>query len=104
MEPDRFGIHFHGQGQQVIEKIQAVLLRGVPNVETFLRGFGGCLAAKREVQENLSNAPTENVVERQHQEGYQTGIKLELLHRARNYLSFEIGEMNSKPGRLSRTA
>lgn len=94
MHPDRFGIHFHGQGQEVLDKIEAALEQGVREVDTSLEGLGGCPEAKLHLAKDLSNAPTERVVERLHEKGYETGVDLQKLYEAQRYISEELRNLN----------
>jgi hydroxymethylglutaryl-CoA lyase len=90
--PGRFGVHFHGQGQEVLDKIQAAVELGVKDIDTSLEGFGGCPSAKKNQSKNLSNAPTEQVVSWLHEKGYVTGINLNRVLMAREYLNKEMSE------------
>ena len=79
MHPNRFGVHFHGEKQQVISNIEAAIDQGVREVDTSLKGLGGCPSAKKQHDKELSNAPTERVVKWLNESGYSTGINLNRL-------------------------
>lgn len=87
--------HFHDTYGQALANTLAALEMGVSQYDTSVAGLGGCPYAKGAT----GNVATEDVVYMLHGMGIATGIDLELLVDAGNYIAGQLGRQSG-----SRTA
>ncbi len=79
-----------------LSSILSLLPRGLHTVDSSLAGLGGCPYSPGAT----GNVPTEDVVYALHKLGYETGIDLDKLVEAGNWLSETLGVRNeSRVGR-----
>ncbi len=79
-----------------LPSILSLLPRGLQSIDSSLAGLGGCPYSPGAT----GNVPTEDVVYALHKLGYQTGIDLDKLVEAGNWLSQTLGIRNeSRVGR-----
>eukprot|EP01104_Vermistella_antarctica_P015787 TRINITY_DN5250_c0_g1_i1.p1 TRINITY_DN5250_c0_g1~~TRINITY_DN5250_c0_g1_i1.p1 ORF type:complete len:407 (-),score=60.58 TRINITY_DN5250_c0_g1_i1:80-1300(-) len=93
--PERVAVHFHDTYGQALANITVALEMGVRVVDASVAGLGGCPYAKGA----SGNVATEDVVYLLHGLGIETGINLEKLCRAGEWISDTLGRVNmSKAG------
>ena len=73
---ERIGVHLHSRPEGTLAKVQAVLGAGVSWLEGALGGIGGCPFAGDELVGNLA---TEQVLPYLNQQGFDLGVRLEVL-------------------------
>jgi hydroxymethylglutaryl-CoA lyase len=89
-------IKCHDTFSMAMSSILALLPRGLQTVDSSLAGLGGCPYSPGAT----GNVPTEDVVYALHKLGYETGIDLDKLVEAGNWLSETLGVRNeSRVGR-----
>ncbi|CAA7619642.1 Hydroxymethylglutaryl-CoA lyase (fragment) [Magnetospirillum sp. LM-5] len=84
---DRLAAHFHDTYGQALANIFAVLEKGVAVVDSSVAGLGGCPYAKGA----SGNVATEDVVYMLNGLGITTGIDLDLLVQAGDFICRELG-------------
>ena len=88
--------HCHDTFSMALSSIVSLLPLGVPTIDSSLAGLGGCPYSPGAT----GNVPTEDVVYALHKLGYETGIDLDKLVEAGNWLSETLGIRNeSRVGR-----
>eukprot|EP00516_Mucochytrium_quahogii_P007700 CAMPEP_0203755462 /NCGR_PEP_ID=MMETSP0098-20131031/8907_1 /ASSEMBLY_ACC=CAM_ASM_000208 /TAXON_ID=96639 /ORGANISM=" , Strain NY0313808BC1" /LENGTH=320 /DNA_ID=CAMNT_0050646929 /DNA_START=49 /DNA_END=1008 /DNA_ORIENTATION=- len=93
---DQTAVHFHDTYGQALANILIALQNGVSVVDSSVGGLGGCPFARGAT----GNVATEDVVYMLHGMGISTGIDLEKLTAAGDYISHYIGRGNqSRAGR-----
>ena len=88
---DRLSGHFHDTYGQALSNILASLEVGIGIFHASVAGLGGCPYAKGAT----GNVATEDVLYMLHGMGLHTGIDLEAVVRAGDYISQAIGRTNS---------
>jgi len=88
---DRLSGHFHDTYGQALSNILASLEVGIAIFHASVAGLGGCPYAKGAT----GNVATEDVLYMLHGMGLHTGIDLEAVVRAGDYISQSIGRANS---------
>jgi hydroxymethylglutaryl-CoA lyase len=94
---DRVSGHFHDTYGQALSNTLAALEMGVWNFQSSIAGLGGCPYAKGAT----GNVATEDVVYMLHGMGIETGIDLDALVDAGQYIS---GHLGRKPNSRVSTA
>lgn len=84
---DHVSVHFHDTYGQALANTLAALQMGVWNMQSSVAGLGGCPYAKGAT----GNVATEDVVFMLHGMGIETGIDLDKLVDAGNYISRHLG-------------
>lgn len=84
---EKLAIHFHDTYGQALANILACLSVGIQTVDSSVAGLGGCPYAKGA----SGNVATEDVVYMLHGMGIETGIDLEKLILAGNFISSKLG-------------
>ncbi len=93
---ERLAGHFHDTYGQAVGNILAVLQLGVATFDSSVAGLGGCPYAKGAT----GNVATEDVVYLLHGMGIETGVDLNLLVDAGEFISTALGRANgSRAGR-----
>ena len=93
---EQLAVHFHDTYGQALANIYVSLNEGVRTVDSSVAGLGGCPYAKGA----SGNVATEDVVYMLNGMGLSTGIDLDLLADAGQFITHEIGrESNSKCGK-----
>merc|ERR1712061_144168 len=82
------GVHFHDTFGQALSNIVTSLAMGVAIIESSVGGLGGCPYAVGAT----GNVATEDVVYMLHGMGIETGIDLEKLMNASNYITDHLGK------------
>lgn len=96
---DKFAVHCHDTYGQALPNILASLEYGIAVVDSSVSGLGGCPYARGA----SGNAATEDVVYCLHGCGVQTGINLDTLIDAGNFICEELGRQSeSKVNRAMR--
>ena len=101
--PERVGVHFHDTYGQALANTLACLEVGVDKFDCSISGLGGCPYAKGAT----GNVATEDVVYLLHGLGIETGLDLDALVDAGQWISEQLGRANgSRAGRalLARRA
>ena len=80
---DKIGLHFHDTRGQALANLLACLEYGVASIDASVAGLGGCPYAKGA----SGNVSTEDVVYMLHGMGIETGINLEKLAAAGQYIT-----------------
>lgn len=88
--------HFHNTRNTGLANAVAAVEAGVSRLDASLGGFGGCPFAPKAT----GNIPTEDLVYMLHRMGYRTGIDVEALIEAANWLGGQLG--HPPPGMLAR--
>ena len=96
IKPIPVRVHFHNTRNTGLANVWAAVQAGAKIVDASLGGIGGCPFAPR----TTGNVPTEDVVYMLHRSGYQTGLDLDRLITAAQWLSNAMER--SIPGMLSR--
>lgn len=94
LEPKKFAGHFHDTGNRALENILVSLGYGITTIDSSVAGIGGCPFAKgiHEVQgakakkRAVGNVATEKVVWMFNNLNIETGVDVDALMRARNYI------------------
>ncbi|RSH90386.1 hypothetical protein EHS25_000991 [Saitozyma podzolica] len=93
---DKVAAHCHDTFSMALSSILTLLPRGLHTIDSSLAGLGGCPYSPGAT----GNVPTEDVVYALHKLGYQTGIDLDKLVEAGNWLAERLGIRNeSRVGR-----
>ena len=93
---ERLAGHFHDTYGQAVGNILAALQLGVATFDSSVAGLGGCPYAKGAT----GNVATEDVVYLMHGMGIETGVDLDLLVDAGEFISHALGRVNgSRAGR-----
>ena len=93
---ERLAGHFHDTYGQAVGNILAALQLGVATFDSSVAGLGGCPYAKGAT----GNVATEDVVYLLHGMGIETGVDLNLLVDAGEFISHALGRVNgSRAGR-----
>ncbi|ORU94486.1 MAG: hydroxymethylglutaryl-CoA lyase [Cycloclasticus sp. symbiont of Bathymodiolus heckerae] len=87
----QIGLHFHDTRGQALANLYACLEYGIASIDSSVAGLGGCPYAKGA----SGNVSTEDVVYMLHGMGIETGINLELLAKAGQYITHQIGVSNN---------
>ena len=96
LEMSKIAAHCHDTFSMSLTSIMALLPLGLETVDSSLAGLGGCPYSPGAT----GNVPTEDVVYMLHKMGYKTGIDLEKLVDAGEWLSRTLGVKNeSRVGR-----
>lgn len=94
---DKIGLHFHDTRGQALANLLACLEYGVASIDASVAGLGGCPYAKGA----SGNVSTEDVVYMLHGMGIETGINLEKLAAAGQYITQQLGiASNSRVGNV----
>lgn len=97
---EQIAVHFHDTYGQALANIVAALQMGIQVIDSSVAGLGGCPYAKGA----SGNVATEDVVYLLNGMGIETGIKLENLVKAGQYISKALARDNqSKVGRAFTT-
>ena len=88
---DKIGLHFHDTRGQALANLLACLEYGVASIDASVAGLGGCPYAKGA----SGNVSTEDVVYMLHGMGIETGINLEKLAAAGQYITQQLGIANN---------
>lgn len=88
---DNIAVHFHDTYGQAIANIYAALEMGISNIDSSIAGLGGCPYAKGA----SGNVATEDVVYLLHGLGIETGIDLNQLIKASDYISNQLERLNN---------
>jgi hydroxymethylglutaryl-CoA lyase len=89
-------VHFHNTRNTGLANVWAAVTAGAQTVDASLGGLGGCPFAPRAT----GNVPTEDVVYMLERSGVSTGLNLERLIEASEWLSVNMGR--ELPGMMSR--
>ena len=82
--PDiEIGMHLHSNPILAKEKLAASLATGCVRIDTALHGLGGCPFAEDEL---VGNMPTETLVQLASETKLKTGLDLEMLKKAKEFL------------------
>ncbi|SHF74265.1 hydroxymethylglutaryl-CoA lyase [Microbulbifer donghaiensis] len=93
---EKLAVHFHDTYGQALANIYAALQMGVAVVDSAVAGLGGCPYAKGA----SGNVASEDVLYLLNGLGIETGVDLNLLAEAGNFISAELGrESNSRVAR-----
>jgi len=87
---DQLAVHFHDTYGQALTNIYASLDEGISTIDTSVAGLGGCPYAKGA----SGNMATEDVIYMLHGLGLSTGIDLEKLITAGNYICNKLNRQN----------
>jgi len=87
----QIGLHFHDTRGQALANLLACLEYGIASIDASAGGLGGCPYAKGA----SGNVSTEDVVYMLHGMGIETGINLEKLAAAGQYITKQIGIANN---------
>ena len=94
---DKIGLHFHDTRGQALANLLACLEYGIATIDSSVAGLGGCPYAKGA----SGNVSTEDVVYMLHGMGIETGINLEKLAAAGQYITQQLGiASNSRVGNV----
>jgi hydroxymethylglutaryl-CoA lyase len=96
INPLRVRVHFHNTRNTGLANVWAAVQAGASVVDASLGGIGGCPFAPRAT----GNVPTEDVVYMLERSGYRTGLDLQRLIEAAQWLGDNMGR--ELPGMLSR--
>jgi hydroxymethylglutaryl-CoA lyase len=96
IEPLPVRVHFHNTRNTGLANVWAAVNAGAKTVDASLGGLGGCPFAPRAT----GNVPTEDVVYMLERSGYRTGLDIDRLIAASNWLAGGMGR--ELPGMLSR--
>jgi hydroxymethylglutaryl-CoA lyase len=96
IEPLPVRVHFHNTRNTGLANVWAAVNAGAITVDASLGGLGGCPFAPRAT----GNVPTEDVVYMLERSGYRTGLDIDRLIAASNWLAGGMGR--ELPGMLSR--
>jgi isopropylmalate/homocitrate/citramalate synthase len=88
MPPEKFAVHFHDTFGQALANILIGLQKGINVVDTAVAGLGGCPYAKGA----SGNVATEDVVYMLNGMGIKTGIDLEKVVHAGQYITDALGK------------
>lgn len=88
---ENLAVHFHDTYGQALANIYACLQEGVAVIDSSIAGLGGCPYAKGA----SGNVATEDVVYMLNGLGIESGISLEKLIDAGNFISAKLGRKNS---------
>jgi hydroxymethylglutaryl-CoA lyase len=88
---EQLALHFHDTRGQALANILACIEYGISNVDASVAGLGGCPYANGA----SGNVATEDVVYMLHGMGIETGIDLEKLATAGQYITQQIGIVNN---------
>lgn len=83
-----FGVHFHDTFGQALSNIVTSMAMGIDIIESSVGGLGGCPYALGAT----GNVATEDVVYMLHGMGIETGIGLDKLTEASNYITDHLGK------------
>lgn len=86
VSPSKLAVHLHGPAEEVMNKVRIAVDLGIEEIDTSLSGLGGCPAAKKARGIELTNAPTEDVLQMIADLNFETQVNLEKLNRARSYI------------------
>jgi len=89
-------VHFHNTRNTGLANVWAAVNAGAATVDASLGGLGGCPFAPRAT----GNVPTEDVVYMLERSGYRTGLDVDRLIGASEWLAKAMGR--ELPGMLSR--
>ncbi len=89
-------VHFHNTRNTGLANVWAAVNAGAKTVDASLGGLGGCPFAPRAT----GNVPTEDVVYMLERSGYRTGLDLDRVIEAANWLTGNMGR--DLPGMVSR--
>ncbi|WP_193165653.1 hydroxymethylglutaryl-CoA lyase [Microbulbifer hainanensis] len=93
---EKLAVHFHDTYGQALANIYAALQMGVAVVDSAVAGLGGCPYAKGA----SGNVASEDVLYLLNGLGIETGVDLQLLADAGNFISHELGrDSNSRVAR-----
>jgi hydroxymethylglutaryl-CoA lyase len=81
------GMHLHSNPISAKEKLAAALSTGCVRIDTALHGLGGCPFAEDEL---VGNMPTETLVQMASETKLETGLDLEMLNKAKEFLLTKI--------------
>ncbi len=87
---DQLAVHFHDTYGQALTNIYASLDQGISTIDTSVAGLGGCPYAKGA----SGNMATEDVIYMLHGLGLSTGVDLEKLITAGNYICNKLNRQN----------
>eukprot|EP00978_Attheya_sp_CCMP212_P023395 scaffold71588_cov47-Attheya_sp.AAC.1 len=87
VEKDKIAVHMHDTFGQALANIHAALLEGISTIDSSVAGLGGCPYADGA----SGNVASEDVVYMLHGMGIETGIDLDRLINAGNFISGVIG-------------
>jgi hydroxymethylglutaryl-CoA lyase len=87
----KIGLHFHDTRGQALANLLACLEYGIASIDSAVAGLGGCPYAKGA----SGNVSTEDVVYMLNGIGIETGIDLEKLAAAGQYITQQIGIANN---------
>ena len=87
---DQLAVHFHDTYGQALTNIYASLEQGISTIDTSVAGLGGCPYAKGA----SGNMATEDVIYMLHGLGVNTGVNLEKLIAAGNYICNKLNRQN----------
>lgn len=88
---NQIGLHFHDTRGQALANLLACLEYGIASIDASVAGLGGCPYAKGA----SGNVSTEDVVYMLHGMGIETGINLEKLAAAGQYITQQVGITNN---------
>ncbi|MDB5364686.1 MAG: pyruvate carboxyltransferase [Rhodospirillales bacterium] len=89
-------VHFHNTRNTGIANVAAAIAEGVTYVDASIGGIGGCPFAPRAT----GNVPTEDVLYMLQRMGIETGIDLERVIEAANWIETQLGK--TVPGMVSK--
>ena len=96
IQPMPVRVHFHNTRNTGLANVWAAVNAGAKTVDASLGGLGGCPFAPRAT----GNVPTEDVVYMLERSGYRTGLNIDRLIEASQWLAGGMGR--ELPGMLSR--
>jgi hydroxymethylglutaryl-CoA lyase len=96
IQPVPVRVHFHNTRNTGLANVWAAVNAGAKTVDASLGGLGGCPFAPRAT----GNVPTEDVVYMLERSGYRTGLNIDRLIEASNWLAGGMGR--ELPGMLSK--
>ena len=88
---EKLAVHFHDTYGQALANIYACLQEGVSVIDSSVAGLGGCPYAKGA----SGNVATEDVVYMLNGLGVESGVSLEKLIEAGNFISAKLGRINN---------
>jgi hydroxymethylglutaryl-CoA lyase len=91
ISPDKLAVHFHNTYGQALSNILMSLQMGVAAVDSSVAGLGGCPYAKGA----SGNIATEDVLYMLHGMGIETGVDLDKVIDAGNYISTYLNRQNN---------
>jgi hydroxymethylglutaryl-CoA lyase len=89
-------VHFHNTRNTGIANVAAAIAEGVTYIDASIGGIGGCPFAPRAT----GNVPTEDVLYMLQRMGIETGIDLERVIEAANWIETQLGK--TVPGMVSK--